>query len=275
MADVAWLNPMIHATASDWAARVVVNGGAAVSDNTLYAVSNFCGALDAAAISNLMIAVNVFAPDNLIASITPLYKVFGNDPWTNTNFVASDLSVQGLKGNASTKFLNSGIIPSVAYNLVNTSGGLTVYNTFPDTGSGADCDVLNVTPFFALFSNNAGNAVFNCWSNGAGDFVSAAGLSLGLGFTSGSRTSGTTGALYTANSINAFASIGSLGTVVQSPPTTFALYFFARNSTGTTNIFSAKRLSFAAVHFGLTSEQTQNLFNAVQALRVALGGGWI
>ena len=37
--------------------------------------------------------------------------------------------------------------------------------------------------------------------------------------------------------------------------------------------FSANRISFVGAFTGLSSTDSQNLFNAIQALRVALGGG--
>lgn len=275
MADAtAWISAPIHATASAWSTRVQSNGGAAPSANTLVSISNFCGALDAASIANLMISVNVFAPDNLIASITPLYKVYGNDPWTNHNFVAADLSVQGLKGNASTKYLDTGLIPTTIYAGSSTNAGLSAYNTMPDLGAGYEIACNDGTNSLLLGCDTSGNAVFWSWS-GASNTISVASLTYGLGFFSGNRTDTTHANLYAANSTNAFASLGSTAGMTAVVPVTYPLTIFARNAAGTIQTYSSKRLSFAAVHNGLSSAQCQALYNAVQALRIAFGGGWL
>jgi len=277
MADAtAWISGAIHATASDWAARVVTNGGAAVSDNTLAAVSNFCGALDAAAIRSLMIAVNVFASDNLIASITPLIKDLGNDPWTNTNFVAADLTIQGLKGNGSNKYLDSGVVANAAFSGV-TEGGLSLYNTFatiPTTQSemaGGTSTSANIL----LESRSGANTIFNCFATGNGQVSGATNLPFGLGFTSGNRTTASAASIYTANSSIAFSEIVTSALTNPQSPQAFSIAVFAANFSNVISRYSGKRLSFAAIHHGLTSAQCENLYNAVQQMRQAFGGGWI
>ena len=277
MADAtAWISGAIHATASDWAARVVTNGGAAVSDNTLAAVSNFCGALDAAAITVLMSAVNVFAPDNLIASITPLIVGVGVDPWTNTNFVAADLSIQGLKGNGSNKYLDSGVVANAAFSGT-TEGGISLYNTFatiPTTQSemaGGSSATVNIL----LESCSGANAIFNCFSNGNGQVSGATNLPFGLGFTSGNRTTASAASIYTANSIVAFSALATSALTNIQNPQAFSIAVFAVNYNAVISRYSGKRLSFAAIHHGLTSAQCQALYNAVQQMRQAFGGGWV
>lgn len=276
MADeTAWLNANIHATASDWSARVVTNGGAAPSSNTVTAVSNFCGALDSAGIANLMVAANIFAPDSLIAALTPLYKVYGNDPWTNTNFVVDDLSIQGLRGDGSSKYLDTGVLPSSPFPAVQ-EGGLALYNTMPNRAAGVDFNTINAGAFYLQLNcfNASGNASFRAWGGGAGEVLSASTLPYGLGFTSGNRLSSTSANIYVANSQIAFVSIGSIATTANTPPGT-TMVLFANNNNGVIGTYSSKRFSFASIHHGLSSAQCQNLFNAVQALRVALGGGYV
>lgn len=275
MADAtAWISAPIHATASDWAARVVTNGGAAVSNNTLAAVSNFCGALDAAAIRSLMIAVNIIAPDNLIAATTPLIVDSGNDPWTNTAFVAADLTVQGLKANGSTKFLNTGVIPSVSF-VVNTDGGLTAYNTFADVtaSAGEMGSSTGATQDLVLYVDTSNTAVLDSYNSTTARVTSNTPLTFGLGFTSGNRV-GANANIYAASSTQAFGSIGNVAAAGGTLPA-IAIFTGALNQSGVAASFSRKRLSFAAIHHGLSSAQCQNLYNATQALRIALGGGWI
>ena len=82
----------------NWARKVVVAGGAAPSSATKTALKTFYSALNLAGLLPKMVAVNPFVPDNLIASTVPLIWEAGNEQWTNHNFVAGDLTVNGLIG---------------------------------------------------------------------------------------------------------------------------------------------------------------------------------
>ena len=152
---------VIHPTAANWLTRVVANGGALPSNTTLNATSDFCYSLDTAGLTSLIIAVNTFVPDNLIASITPLIKNAGNDPWTNNNFVAGDLNMDGLKGNGSNKYLATGLNPSVVFDgPLSASAGITLYNTCGDaSGAGADCVALDGGLDFGFWVDNNGNTL--------------------------------------------------------------------------------------------------------------------
>lgn len=118
---IALARPRVHHDALDWARRVATNGGS-VSQRTLRAVSAFCDAIDRAGIRDRFYRLNLFAGNSdasLAAVRTPLYRgpsltgtQYGNATDTNNNFVAGDYnetgSSAGLKGNGSTKFLNTG-----------------------------------------------------------------------------------------------------------------------------------------------------------------------
>lgn len=112
----------LHPDARDWAARVTTNGGS-VSAATLSAVSTFCAAISAAGIRDRFYRLNLFcgnSDSSLNAVRTPLYRgptltgtQLGNATDTNNSFVAADYSEgTGLKGNGSTKFLNTGLTAS-------------------------------------------------------------------------------------------------------------------------------------------------------------------
>lgn len=112
-----------HAEATDWASRVTAAGGT-YSASTLAAVSQFCKDIDAAGIRNRFYRLNLLCGNNLTAALVPLYRntsfagsVLGNTTDTNTNFVSGDYtetggSAGGLKGNGSTKSLNTGVNPA-------------------------------------------------------------------------------------------------------------------------------------------------------------------
>jgi hypothetical protein len=259
-----------NALATDWAARVVANGGAAPSGGTVTAISNFCDALDSASLTSKMIAVNFFAPDSLAAAITPLIKNLGNDPWTNSNFIAGDLTVNGLAGDGATKYLHTGVNPSSIAGQPN-SGGYTIY--FYTCPSEASTDLaVYVNPDQSGLFNLSGTVVFDCWNYSAGrTSVSLPGF---LGYVSGNRVSASETHIYAANSGTAHYSAATSAGAPGTPPNA-DLWAWAMNATGLPLYFSSKRISFMAVHEGLTGSESLNFYNAVQSLRTALGGGYV
>jgi len=270
-------NPIVN----DWANRVVANGGAAPSAATLNALNTFCNTLDAQGLTPLMMDVCPFVPDNLIAAITPLIRSHGLDPWTNSNFVLADLTVNGLIGNGTTKRLDVGFNPETIFRstaAVALTGGLTVYNMTAANAAGQEIGALTSGNGSALqmhVSHSAvgGNALCDCF-NDTTMRINAANA-LWTGYLSTNRTALNAYSLYRANSVTPHASIGSVvGNNTLGGPNT-DVSCFSGNNAGVPFAFSAKRLSFAAIHRGLTATQSSNFFNAIQTLRTALGGGFI
>jgi hypothetical protein len=115
-----------HPEALDWATRVTANGGT-VSSNTLAAVSTFCAAISLeSGLRAAILRLNLFCGNSdasLNAVRTPLYRgaslggaQLGNAMDTSFNFVASDYqetgSGGGLKGDGSTRYLDTGLLQS-------------------------------------------------------------------------------------------------------------------------------------------------------------------
>lgn len=110
-----------HPEAASWATRVVTNGGT-VGSSTLAAVSKFCRDIDAAGIRSKFYRLNLFCGTGLNACLVPLYVntssggvTLGNTTDTNNGpFVSGDYSetgssTGGLKGNGTTKHLDTGV----------------------------------------------------------------------------------------------------------------------------------------------------------------------
>lgn len=111
-----------NADAQNWINRVYANGGT-VSATTASAVNTFCESIDSAGIRDRFYRLNLFcgaSNASLDAVRTPLYRgpslsgtQFGNTTDTNNLFVAGDYAetgtTGGLKGNASTKYLDTGL----------------------------------------------------------------------------------------------------------------------------------------------------------------------
>lgn len=262
---------------ADWASRVIVNGGAAVSQSKINNRNTFWGALVTAAIDSLEISIMTYCADNLIAAITPLKVGGGNDPWTNSNFVLADLSADGLKGDGATK----GLLPG--FNLAtlfpdDTKLGYSVYS--PQTASAVTNGVIGIsnTPFTnngSLLVCQSGQSYFECWNvtgaQGSGFLTVVETFS---GFYSGNRTAANAMAFYHANSVTPFAAVDT-GTGTSGTRPNGSIQAHGVNVLGTGIQLSPLRLSYLSIHQGFTLAQAQAEYNAVQALRVADGGGFV
>jgi hypothetical protein len=232
----------------------------------------FLAGLSADGITNSIISAIVVAPDSLIAATTPVIANFGNALWTNHNFVSGDLSVNGLQGDGSTKFLETGVKPVTA-GLVTTEGALSFYAYDKNTtvfGAEIGYGGSGAADWFLLSNlNGAGfGTIYDCYNNGSGRVGLA--TTPGNGFYIGSRTAANAESVYFANSGTPFAAIGS---ATGSGATIADNFIFVFKSDTATQISNA-RLSFVAISHGLGSVGAQALYNRVQTLRVAFGGGY-
>jgi hypothetical protein len=217
-----------------------------------------------------MKAVCLLTPGGLTEALTPLVKVLGNDPWTNVNFVAGDLTVNGLIGNGSSKYLNTGVVPS-AIGGANPFGLSYYTHTDPGATGFDNGSTDNGTGGYGLvYTSYSGvGANMYCWLA-----IGPVAQATWTGYASGNRV-GSNGTLFQANSGTAhFAKLGPVapgGTA----PSVQPIYVFCLNSTGAPVGYVAKRFSFVALHEGLNASESQSLYNAVQALRTALVGGYV
>lgn len=265
----------------NWAAKVVRLGGAAPTTGTKTALKTFYAGLDTDGILSKITALNAYVPDSLTAAITPLIWNAGNESWTNHNFVSGDITTTGIKGNGTTKYLDTGIITSSANNITATSAGISIIiSNIPTSANIYDLGVggSGNSSQFALL-NNAGTIFFYCWkfSGSSGtDFVSfaAPGGATWAGYLSGNRTASNAIAVYRASTSLSHA-LGGSGTGAQTGGTiaSFALAAGAINALGSLSSFSTHSVSFLAIHGGLTLAQSANMYARAATLRTALGGG--
>jgi hypothetical protein len=261
------------AAAAYWTARVLSSGGALPGSTSSAAISTFVDALNTAGILSKMVSACAFAPDNLIAAVTPcIYKLTGgSNTYTNHNFLLADLTVNGLIGNAVNKSLDTNIIPSTM--MSGSNCGVSVYAfvasaTGASAGAGSEANA-NLFILDAKFSNSHALA----YNGLIGNVVDVA-VSPGAGYYSNDRLTTTDHKLYFANSSNAHAQIGATdATNYAGAGTSVAVSLFVANLSGVLTSFSSDRISFAALHTGLTQAESLSLFNAVVAMRTALGGG--
>ena len=263
---------------TDWANRVVANGGAMPSNATLTAVNTWYLGMVADGLDTLMIWLTFFAPDSLTAARTPFFKTAGLDPATNNNFVAGDLTVNGLLGNAINKSLSYGINPSVSLSATNV--GWSVYA--PVTGSGGFTHGMS-TPVVAAVSF-AGAAQDDLVGTADSFIGKTNGLTsvtvapAGNGFYSASRTAINAHIFYFVNSTNPLSIIGSDGTNAGTglPNSSNAMIFAQWDlQTSAVSDWSDDGYSIFAVHQALTMSQVQKFFTRCDTLRRAFGGGFV
>lgn len=263
---------------TDWMRRVIANGGPAPSGGTVAAVEKFRLGAVAQGLDAAMVTVLLFPPDSLIAALTPIFATQGNNPWWNSNFVSGDLTVNGLTGNGTSKYLLSGLLP----NTINTAG-------FDTTNAGMS-ELLYASPtvgltdlasgnsggqqYFAVFNGAGPTASFRCWKyvNSGQDFVTGS-VGSSTGWFSGNRTAANAIALYHARSTIPFTTVASASTTQSGTPTGQNLCGFAVVFDGAVSGYSDHTVSCLAVHRGLTSVQSSNLYVLVSTARIEFGGG--
>ena len=263
----------------DWNRKVVAAGGANVSSTTSNFSRAFWSGLDTDAALYSIVVANAFPPDNLTACRVPLIWQAGSEVWTNVNFGASNLTVNGLDGDGTSKYLGTGVTANtvVTRGFGTTSAGASVLIYSPDPlVGGANFGVGGASSYQFIVGKLADAAYFSCWKsiNVNTDFVrlTLPGTTNFAGYISGNRTA--------ANAIrldwvtNGVHNIATNGTGNQTGAKgTFSTLVFAANSSGTPALYDGDTVSFLAVHNGLTQTQSSNVWERVKALRTGFGGG--
>lgn len=269
---------LISGQMCDWCKRVVTNGGSLPSAATQISVSAFDQSLVNGSIGSKMWYVLLMTPGGLIEATTPFYKVAatGSDPAVNHSFVAGDLTVGGLQGAAGTKYLDTGFVDTVQIPTSTNSGGITVVFTngpgSANEGLAGESNATGGAAYF-LFLAGGGTGILNAfmYDNTANNGLIAGTVTV-PSFVSVNRTSNTACSLYAGDSTNGFRTLTTNGGTNTQAPNGLNSDMMGSNFNsghGGTN----RQISFSAFHDGLTSGQAQTLYNAVQTLRGALGGG--
>ena len=281
-----------HPEAADWATRVVTNGGT-VRSSTLAAVSKFCAAISAAGLRDRFYRLNLFCGNSdasLNAVRTPLYRglsltgsQLGNATDTNVNFAEGDYaetgSSGGLKGNGSTKHLNTGLTFTSA---PVATISLSAYAAEMETTATNAAMVLVGALAGANFHGAALNAAWNfgslerrCDLNGNSGLAVpryTSGL-LAAAHLSASNTSGDNYSLY-ENGISKNSVTQSTGTATNNPNGPLLVFCRASANSSVNPIpFSYSAARIRAYHIGRSMTDAQQLafYNAMHAIQTALG----
>jgi hypothetical protein len=273
---------LTHPSALAWRSAVIAAGGGTPSVAIVGAYSDFFYGLDTdgftySGVSPDIIFYNAFYPTSIIGALIPQIDASGV-AWTNRNFLLADLTVNGLKGNGTTKSIGTGYLAQTYW--TDISAGLSAMislaaaeNTY-DMGIGGN----NLNAQFGLQCNwSDTKSYFECWRFDAPNFITGSPpASPTTGFWCANRTTAAAGAMYFAKTASAIASIGTMAGAQSGAANmggVFTLELFALNAQGVIGSWSTKRLSMVAGHKGFTLAQATKLFNRSQTLRTALGGG--
>ena len=264
-----------HPEAQAWRNAVIANGGT-VSGSTLNAVSRFCRSVDAAGIRDRFFRLNLFCGTGLNAVLVPLYRgpsrtgtQYGNTTDTNSNFVSGDYvetgASGGLTGNGSSKYLNTGLAPSV---LSDTSRHLAAYvGSVSNLAFSAylSCRTSGSTGFFKLWMVSSTTLRYHTLGPNTGPTIGDV-ANHAAGFYHGDNDA-TTGYYYRNGVEAATADTGQTPTA----GATRNVLVFANNTENGVEGFSNGRLCGYSLGAYMTATQKADYYTAMQAFQTALG----
>ena len=197
--------------------------------------------------------------------------MIGNATDTNNNFVSGDYAetgtTAGLKGNATTKSLATGLVPSSALTLGNVHLSAMIA-TAPTSANAFPCMVSaqSASALFQIVGYQANTSTVAYYvENAAGGDLSAAVNPTGLFI--GSSVSVSDRRIFLNGSQS-----GSTGTSTNtSPLPSVGMSVFANNNYGTIGARSDARLSTFSIGRGMTAAQVAAYNTALAAFRAALG----
>lgn len=260
----------VHPEAAAWRSAVVANGGS-VSASTMKAVSKFCADIDAAGIRDRFYRLNLFAGTGLNAALVPLYRgqsrtgtQYGNTADTNNGpFVSGDYAetgaTGGLKGNGSSKYLDTGFASNVLGQTDRHMSAFfdlatSVFNRYwfgtDESGCGSS--------FWAIGSGSTTLAQFRCGIPGAGSVASSGKIQL---LVSGNGTA--------QSYLNGSASTSISGTAFTAPAQD--IFVHALNRCGSPADFGSCRVQSYSLGAGFTAQQAADFYTAILAFQTSMG----
>ncbi len=272
-----------------WKRKVIQNGGA-ISSRTLKIINNLYKELKTLSFFNKIKVLNPVIPDSKWAFQIPLIDSTGLYYWTNINDFQSEsggfqLNINGAKSNngVSSAALSTQFIPSDQLGDIQSFGG-TIYLTETSQTAGSDCvmgasDLFRDASFLMEVNNDfytpgTYSDVFICYDQ---DNLTTIASSNFTGYISMNRLSNTSAKLFKASSTvshtmyaeNTNSDPGSL------PTNPIAIFVEAYAATHINWMGEGKRISFIALHLGLTETESAIFYQVIQKYRRRLGGGFV
>lgn len=278
----------------EWVDTIIENGGDVPPPETQDILDDFIDDLVTAGVRSHMVTVNCFVPNSFMACLTPIIHTAGFSPYHSVGFTGGELSVNGLKGGLGNafefKYLKTGVQPfnTMAHN----SAGITIYRSFftpePVNEDTYHDSVMSdgTTYLFGIWTcfSNAFTSLGNIWSGSPGGGVTYNNPLRFYGYASINRTADNVLKLYLAGRQGAnplpHTMVAQNNVVEANPFRVFleGMPIFAHWDEQFAPDYkncSSKQFSFYALHAGLTEAQSNSFYNAVQAMRVRFGGGYV
>lgn len=265
----------------DYDTFIVNNSGADLSIGTSNALRQFWGRLTTNDLIETYATLNCFLPDNFTACRAPLVRQVGHGLYNNVNFAASNLTVDGLFGDGTSKYMRVGATNDIITRFSQNSGGISLMHKTNTTAQWGGTRGVGNT-HFTLVPNISGLGILYLWGattvNANFVYNTNANSFTNGSYSSGNRTGANAIALYGASSTVAHFSVTN-GTGAISlnrfANCDFHLWAAQQNETpySVAGSYMSGPASFFALHSGHTQTQSSNEWRAVEELRNALGGG--
>lgn len=247
----------------DWISRVNVAGGGSLHHNQvgLHKFVFNCYANGLRDVTNASHLIRYFLPINKSNSFTgcnvPLWAPSGVGNATLNNYVSGDWTSDGLAGNGSTKYADTGFNPST--HLATNSACLFLWiSSLSLTATQERIGARNTStaPRIAVYYSST------AYGGQSGDeAIAATGTTLQAGFTIVNRNSATY--LETVNNTTVSTNTTNNGTVGMP---SHNIYLAARNSEGSPDGYSNDRFRCIGMGLGLTTTQREALYSLLSNL---------
>lgn len=264
-----------HPDVDNWLNVVTLSGGSA-SNTTITALNNFCNSIDAAGLRSKFYRLNLFCGNNLQACLVPIYNsvsynlpTLGFNVDTNNNFISDDYnetgSNGGLKGDGSTKYLNTGFLGNT---LPTGNRHLSVYESLRDTNAykafiGVQDDGTG-TYYFTLSNFNPGTRIFASFQT---QVASPDGQTTGGHWIA---TDPASNSLVLYKNASAVASSSSTARALPMAKPIFVFAYNSSISTPTPGGQTASRLNAYSIGLGLSQQQATDYYNIMNTFQTAL-----
>ena len=256
-----------------WATQFNTNSGLNPSANETASVNNFYnGVVNAGLLSNVLCCNCLVGAGNAVGMGTPIIKGSGTNPWTAAGVANGYCTVNGFNSNGSfyeSGFLDNSLsLNNAALWCYDVTGGADTANHFLyGTFNGADA-------FCGLRSDpgTGTNVNIGCWSI-AGSTTITTTRPAGLYIME--RIAATDLRLWFFNSTNPLAQLGATIATAEGAQSGIQFYIGALNNAGGGFGSTTHTISFWAATISMTTAQKAAFAKLIQALRVAIGGGFV
>ena len=261
-----------------WVDNVYSNGGI-VSSNTASAVNTLCDSINSNNLRSKFYRMNLFCGNNLLACLVPLYRgpdrttIYGNPiSDTNNNFIETNYSANGLSGNGTNSYLNTGVPLNFKndrhLSVYPTSYGTTIYRRI----IGARESSLSFANCLAITHDNPQNIIYGL--AGAGEALLNTGVNTAVGNASSPgdlHVMSITGTSTLLASFYRNTTLFQPSTQPSAPSSTQTLYVFTENIGGSPGSSTNATLGMYSIGEGLSSSEISLLNPIIKTFQQSIG----